>query len=54
MQPLDELNNRGRLGFQQALHDYLALSIHHGHGDGGLMNIHADILLLTHKGAPFR
>jgi hypothetical protein len=29
------------------------MSIHHGHGNGGLMNIHADILFLTHKGASF-
>ena len=36
------------------LHDQLALSIHHGHRDAGLMNVHADILFLTHKGAPFR
>jgi len=42
------------LGLQQAFHDQLAVPIHHGDGDGGLMNIHADILFLTHKGAPFR
>src|SRR5439155_12553051 len=53
MQSLDELNNRGRLGFQQAFHDQLAMSIHHGNGDGGLMNIHADILFLTHKALLF-
>jgi predicted TIM-barrel fold metal-dependent hydrolase len=28
--------------------------IHHGNRNGGLMNVHADILFLTHKGAPFR
>jgi hypothetical protein len=51
---LDELDDRGRLGLQQAFHDQLASSIHHGNRDGGLMNVHADILFLTHKGAPFR
>src|SRR5271167_4860515 len=52
MQSLDELHNRGRFGLQQAFHNQLATSIHHGNGDGGLMNVHADILFLTHKGAP--
>jgi hypothetical protein len=53
MHPLDELNNRGRLSLQQALHDQLATSFHHRNRDGGLMNIHTDILFLIHKGAPF-
>jgi hypothetical protein len=43
----------GGLGLQQAFHDQLAMNIHHCHGNGGLMHIQADILLLTHKGAPF-
>jgi hypothetical protein len=51
---LDEVDYRGRLGLQQAFHEQLAMSIHHGSGNSGLMNIHADILFLTHKGAPFR
>jgi hypothetical protein len=38
----------------RAFHDQPALSIHHGNRNGGLMNVHADILFLTHKGAPFR
>jgi hypothetical protein len=50
---LDELDDHGRLGLQQAFHDQLARSIPHGNRDGGLMNVHADILFLTHKGAPF-
>jgi len=54
LQSLDELHNRGCFGLQQAFHDQLALSAHHGNRNGGLMNVHADILLLTHKGAPFR
>jgi hypothetical protein len=53
MQSLDELNNGGVLGLQQAFHDQLALSIPHCCGDGGLMNVHADILFLTHKGVLF-
>jgi hypothetical protein len=54
VQSSDELDNRGRLGLQQAFHDQLATSIHHGDRDGGLVHVHADILFLTHKGAPFR
>jgi hypothetical protein len=50
---LDELDDRGRLGLQQAFHDQLVTRIHHSNRDGGLMNVHADILILTHKGAPF-
>jgi len=49
-----KLNNRVRFGLQQAFHKQLAMSIHHGSGNSGLMDIHADILFLTHKGAPFR
>jgi hypothetical protein len=30
-------------------HGQLAARIHHGNRDGGLMNVHADILFLTHK-----
>ncbi len=37
----------------QAFHDQLATSIHYGNRNGGLMYVHADILFLTHKGAPF-
>jgi hypothetical protein len=51
---LNELQNRGCLGFQHAFHEQLALGILHGSGNGGGMNVHADILLLIHKGAPFR
>jgi hypothetical protein len=29
------------------------MSIHHGSGNSGLMNIHADILFLTHKRRSF-
>ena len=54
MQSLDELDDRARLGLQQAFHDQLAIHIHHGNRDSGLMNVHADILVLIHKGAPFR
>lgn len=32
---LDELQNRGSLGFQNALHDQLALTIHNGNRDCG-------------------
>jgi hypothetical protein len=39
---------------QQAFHDQLATSIHHGDRDGGVVHVHADILFLIHKGAPFR
>src|SRR5215472_19318128 len=53
-QSLNELQNRGCLGFQHAFHQQLALRILHSSGDGGGMHVHADILLLTHKGAPFR
>jgi hypothetical protein len=42
---LNELQNRGCLGFQHAFHEQLALSIFHGSGNGGGMNVHADILL---------
>jgi hypothetical protein len=35
------------------IHEQLALRILHGRGNGGGMNVHADILFLTHKGAPF-
>ncbi len=48
LQSLDELNDRGCFGLQQAFHDQLALSIHHGNRNGGLMNVHADILFLTY------
>src|SRR5437660_951842 len=53
MQPLDEFKNCGCLRLQQAFYDQLAVPIHYRNRDSGLMNIHADILLLTHKGAPF-
>src|SRR5215467_7873576 len=41
-------------GCANAFTEQLAPSILHGSRNGGLMNVHADILLLTHKGAPFR
>jgi hypothetical protein len=53
MQSSDELDDRGCLGLQQTFHDQLATPIHHGNRNGGLMNVHADILFLIHKGAPF-
>ena len=54
IESLNELDHRGRLRLQHAFHDQLATRIHPGKRDGGLMNVHADILFLTHKGAPFR
>src|SRR5215470_19146573 len=54
LRSLNEVQNRGCFGFQHAFHEQLALSILHGNGDGGGMHVHADILLLIHKGAPFR
>ena len=53
VQSLDEVNDRGRPALQQAFHEKLAMDIHHGSGNSGLMNIHVDILFLTHEGAPF-
>jgi hypothetical protein len=54
VQSSDELDNRGRFCLQQAFHDQLATSIHHGDRDGGVVHVHADILFLIHKGAPLR
>jgi hypothetical protein len=52
--PLNKLNNRSRFGFQNALHDQLALAIYHGNLDRCLVNIHPDVFLLVHNGAALR
>jgi hypothetical protein len=36
-------------GPQHTFHEQFALSIHHGYRDCGLMDVHADVLFLTHK-----
>ena len=49
MQSLDETDDRGCLGLQQAFHDQLDTSLHQGNRDGGLMNVHVDILFLIYR-----
>jgi hypothetical protein len=46
--------DRRRSGFQDAFHDQLASSIYDDNRDRCLVNIHADILRLVHKAAPFQ
>jgi len=42
------------LRLQDAFRDQLARAVHDGNRDRCLVNVHANILFLTHKGAPFR